>query len=367
SATGKKGKILFATDASPHAGFSLAGIEATIQGKGIDIVELVTGDCVGFLSRPGGPLASPRSPDADHVCAAASNRKTGTCELLVPDTECMPCAIGGGGGPADPSNFSTSGDGPTPSTTQAFPEIAAAAGGIVSFHPEAKFGDLTSLEAILTNAALGAVVPRVVHANPDDEFAGSTVNVALTGGNTNWGAGTTVSLSGDGVTVNSVTVQSATSLIATLTIAADATQSTRDVTATTPLGGTNEVATGTNIISIVPPASFPTVTSIQPSTVAQDSTVDILVTGASTNFANGSSTVDFSDANITINSVTVAGPTALTANVTVGPDATLGLHDVSVVSGGEFAGESVPGPLTVVSSSAALGGGPSISSINPTV
>ena len=367
SATGKKGKILFATDASPHAGFSLAGIEATIQSKGIDIVELVTGDCVGFLSRPGGPLASPRSPDADHVCAAASNRKTGTCELLVPDTECLPCAIGGGGGPADPSNFSTSGDGPTPSTTQAFPEIAAAANGIVSFHPEAKLGDLTSLEAILTNAALGAVVPRVVHANPDDEPAGSTVNVAITGSNTNWGAGTTLAISGDGVTVNSVTVQSPTSLIANLSIDSGATQSTRDVTATTPLGGTNEVATGTNIITVGPAASFPTITSIQPSTVAQDSTIDITITGASTTFANGSSTVDLSDANITVNSVTVASPTSLTANVTVGSDATLGLHDVTVVTGGEFANESVPGPLTVVSSGAALGGGPGIASINPTL
>src|SRR5262249_59858939 len=108
-----------------------------------------------------------------------------------------------------------------------------------------------------------------------------------------------------------------------------------------------------------------TIPSLQASTVAQDSAVDVTTTGASPTFANGSSTVDLSDANITINSVTVASPTSLTANVTVGPDATLGLHNVTVVTGGEFANESVPGPLTVVSSGAALGGGPSIASINP--
>ena len=367
SASGRKGKILFATDASPHAGYSLAGIESTIQSKGIDIVELVTGDCVGFLSSPAGPFATPRSPDADHVCAAASNRKTGTCEAIVPDVECMPCAVGGGGGPADASNFATSGDGPTPSTTQAFPEIAAAVNGIVAFHPEAKSGDLTALESILTNSALGAVIPRVFHANPDMVPDGSTVNVAITGGNTNWGAGTTLAVSGDGVTVNSVTVQSPTSLLANLSISADATQSARDVTATTPLGDSNEVAMGTNVIVVGAAAAFPTVTSVQPSTVAQGSTVDIAITGASTTFANGSSTVDFSDGSVTVNSVTVSSGTLLTANITVGDDASLGLHNVSVTTGSEQATEFVPGPLTVVSSAAALGGGPSIASISPTL
>ena len=94
------------------------------------------------------------------------------------------------------------------------------------------------------------------------------MNVAITGGNTNWGAGIALAVSGDGVTVNSVTVQSPTSLLANLSIAADATQSARDVTATTPLGASNEVAMGTNVIVVGAAAAFPTVTSVQPSTVA---------------------------------------------------------------------------------------------------
>ena len=84
-------------------------------------------------------------------------------------------------------------------------------------------------------------------------------------------------------------------------------------------------------------------------------------------FANGSSTVDFSDGSVTVNSVTVSSGTSLTANITVGDDASLGLHNVSVTTGSEQATEFVPGPLTVVSSAAALGGGPSIASISPTL
>lgn len=58
-------------------------------------------------------------------------------------------------------------------------------------------------------------------------------------------------------------------------------------------------------------------------------TVDVIISGDNTSW-DDKSTVDFGDAKIKVNSVKAASPTALVANITVDPAATIGAHDIKV-------------------------------------
>ena len=195
SPTGKKGQILFATDASPHAGYNLNGIKAAIASKGIDLIELLTGDCVDDLS----PVAETgtEAPRAAATCAAAVNQQSGVSAPLVADSECQVCT-GGGGGPGDPSFFFIPGQGPTPSAITAFSDIAAAAGGLIGFYPEAKSGDLDGFESAITNAALGAV-PRGDERRARLVPAGGEATLRIIARNTNFGNATSLSARAPGL------------------------------------------------------------------------------------------------------------------------------------------------------------------------
>jgi hypothetical protein len=76
--------------------------------------------------------------------------------------------------------------------------------------------------------------PYIASATPPSSSQGTTLNVDIVGSGTAFGAGTTASFSGSGITVNSTSVVDAANATANITIAADATLGARDVAVTTP-------------------------------------------------------------------------------------------------------------------------------------
>ena len=79
-----------------------------------------------------------------------------------------------------------------------------------------------------------SAIPRLTAISPSSASRGQTLDVALTGLNSTFAAGTSVaSFSGTGITVNHLTVTSPTNAVANITIAADAPLGFRDVFVTT--------------------------------------------------------------------------------------------------------------------------------------
>ncbi|MDR3417552.1 MAG: hypothetical protein P4L83_15355 [Nevskia sp.] len=362
------GKIIFATDASPHAGYSLEEIESQIRSKGIGITELLTGDCdpdggiTGMASATAATVAPrlPRaSPRASQNPGYNSVLRGGTTPAVWPnDVVCDPdCALSiGAGAPMSPNILKLIGDPDltVPSSVASFSAIAnSSPKGTLLFLPQVKSGDLTGYTSAVTNAALGAVVPTVISANPAVGYPASSVDVSITGGSTNFGSGSTVSFSGGGITVNSVKVLSATQLVANISIAAGAAVGQRNVVVTTPLGpSVTETTKGGGQFS-VGTASAPLLASILPAQVALGTTPTISVSGVGTHF-DATSTVSIvdptsADPGVTVGAVTVASPTALTVSVTVAPGAAVGFRNFTINTGSESASLGGGGLLVVAS------------------
>ncbi|HEY0555737.1 MAG TPA: hypothetical protein VGG20_15895, partial [Thermoanaerobaculia bacterium] len=89
SLSSKKG-ILFATDAAPHAGFDLTGIKTQIRNRGIDLTEIVTGDCSGFRSSLATKSENPNHDPGYRPRASRPTRpdvyRDVTCPDCPPDT-----------------------------------------------------------------------------------------------------------------------------------------------------------------------------------------------------------------------------------------------------------------------------------------
>jgi hypothetical protein len=188
--------------------------------------------------------------------------------------------------------------------------------------------------------------------NPNQGQQGQTLTVNVTGLNTNFVQGTTAATFGAGISVNSVTVNSATSLSVSLAIANNALLGSRDVTITTgveiiPAAGAFAVTPGPKTISVAPPAGI------------QGQTLNLVITGINTNFTVGSQVAFSPAADITVNSVIFSSTTVLTANVTIGATAATGVRDVTMTTGSEIVTAS--GAFTVGSS------GPQLVSLSPNV
>ena len=174
-----------------------------------------------------------------------------------------------------------------------------------------------------------AASPQLISASPSSGPQGQTLAVTILGLNTSFNAGSTVSF-GSGISINSVAVNSGTSLTATISIAAGAALGARDVTVTT--GGTPLI--GPNLFSVV--AAGPAILSVNPSSASPGQTLNVKITGALTHFVQGSSQPSFGPG-ITVNSVTVTNATTLDANITISSNAVPGSRTVSVTTGTETA------------------------------
>jgi hypothetical protein len=186
--------------------------------------------------------------------------------------------------------------------------------------------------------------------SPNSGTQGQTFNVAITGSGAHFSQGVTVAGFGQGIAVNSLTVNSLTSATANITIAANAIAQINSVTLTT-LG---ETATGANSFTIS--AQPATLSSVSPTSLAQGQTTTVTLTGTSTNWVNGNTTASFGTG-ITVNSTTVTSATAGTANITVSPTASTGTRTVQMVTnlgGGSQQVASQTNGFTVTAGSASL-------------
>ncbi len=191
----------------------------------------------------------------------------------------------------------------------------------VSVTNAAPGGGTATLNAAFT---IGYNAPTLTSLLPSIGARLQNLNVVLTG--SNFIDGVTTADFGADVTVNSVTANSATQLTANITIAANAALGTRNVSVTnpTPAGGT---ATLPNSFTIINPA--PVLSTLTPNAGAREATLDVVITGE--NFIAGLTSASFGN-DITINSTTINSATQLTANITIGAAATLGLRNVSVTN-----------------------------------
>ena len=144
---------------------------------------------------------------------------------------------------------------------------------------------------------------------------------------------TTAGFSGNGISVNSVTVTSPTSVTLNIDISPIAIADLRSVTVTTNAEVISSSASGTFFLVTASPA---TVASVNPDHGKQGETFQVTVTGFSTHFATGSTTVSFG-AGISVNSVLINSPTSLTANIAIHLSADTGARTVTVTTSGEVA------------------------------
>jgi IPT/TIG domain len=181
--------------------------------------------------------------------------------------------------------------------------------------------ELTIGTGVLTVSAL----PGALTLNPAFARLGTTMDVAITGSGFINAAPLGVAVSGDGVTVNSVTYNSATSLTANITIDPDYTVA--------PLGARTLTVTngdyGTRTATFTVRGLGPTFSSAAPSSVGVGVTRDIIISG--TNFYPGV-TVAFSGTGVTVNSVTLVDAGTIRTNVTVSLSATAGARNVTVTN-----------------------------------
>jgi hypothetical protein len=168
--------------------------------------------------------------------------------------------------------------------------------------------------------------PQASGVTPPTGAQGTTVTVTIAGDGFTIGDTAAVVITGSGVTVSNVRVQSATTAVATLTIARSAPLGSRKLTLTTSTGGTSPDLTFT----IVPPA--PTLTAISPTNATAGTSVSLTLTG--TNFIKNATTVAVSGSGITVGQVTVQKSTALTVALTIGSGAAPGARDVTVKTAG---------------------------------
>jgi len=174
----------------------------------------------------------------------------------------------------------------------------------------------------------------ITNLNPNNLGQGQSTTVQITGTNTNWQQGVTTGTFGSGISVNSLTINGATSATASITVAANATPEANTVTLTTA----GENASDLSAFTIY--AATPVLLDVFPNTGTQGQTLDVCITGAFTHFVNGNTTADFGPG-ITVNSTTIA-PTASCptgdathgdANITITPTAlTNGTNHVRMIT-----------------------------------
>jgi sugar lactone lactonase YvrE len=183
--------------------------------------------------------------------------------------------------------------------------------------------------------------PTLTSIAPATGIIGTSVAVTLTGSGFLGGAsavggsgcqinGTTIFVSGTGVTVANVSVTRDDSLNATFNIAPNASLDARNVTVTTDAGTTGPV-TFTIVAVPVPP---PTLASITPASGARGATVTVSLAGNNFDLHPGGTAVLADGTGISITVSQVSSIAALTATFNIAVDATLGLHNVKVSTAG---------------------------------
>ena len=212
----------------------------------------------------------------------------------------------------------------------------------------------TNAEVVALNGAFtvnpGAPIVTQVNPNTGQQNQQNEV-VAITGAFTHFSQGLTIASFGDGITVNSLTVNSATTATASLTVGAAAALGARTVTLTTNA----EVASMANAFTVVP--GTPVLTLVNPNSGQQGlQNAVVTVTGQYTNFVQGVTLASFGSG-ITISNINVTSPTSAAITLTISNAAALGARNVTLTTGVE--GASLANGFTV------NGGTPTITLVSP--
>ncbi len=206
---------------------------------------------------------------------------------------------------------------------------------------------------ILGGFTVNAGSAKLTSVNPPTGTQGANnLNVTLTGQFTNFVNGTSVANFGSGITVNSTTVSNATTAVANITISPTASLGSRSVQVST----NSEVATITGGFTVL--AGVPALTMASPGTAQAGATVNVVVDGAFTDFQQGVTTASFGGG-VTVNFITVASPTQLTANVTVASNASVGSRDITITTNSQN--------VTLSAGFSVTPGTPVITQINPNI
>ncbi len=200
--------------------------------------------------------------------------------------------------------------------------------------------------------------PNLTGVSPPSGEQGQAVDVELSGTGFVEGA-TEVSISGNGVEVSGVTVESDTRIELTVAIDADAEVGARTVTVTNPLPGGGD-ATGDFEVTQAPNPA-PTVTDVAPSSGIQGETLPVELSG--TGFVEGVTDVEISGSGVALSGVTVVSESELTATITIDQDASPGDRDVTVTNSGPGGGsDTLPGSFAVTQ---APNPEPTVSNVTP--
>jgi|GEM_PF-5701240 len=186
--------------------------------------------------------------------------------------------------------------------------------------------------------------------NPAYSVKGNTLDVTITGQNTNFGATSVVTFSNADIIVNSATASSATEIVANITISATATAATSDVTVTTGV----ETVTCSQAFEIRESVTIPSCVSVSPSTVNAGDTTDVTITLQDVDLTKvkGPLSVSFGCTGVSVTSTTVNVISATQAKVSIAVaetaqnctgDVTItGAADVGVVCKGVFTVKAAP-------------------------
>ena len=189
----------------------------------------------------------------------------------------------------------------------------------------------TGLASFKTSAPFVAV-PAFTSITPSSGTVGTTVPVTIVGANTNFVNGTTaVTFTASGVTASNISVTNATTLTCNVVIASGAATGATNVVVTTGA----EVVTGTGKFT-VNAIGAPTFSTIVPSSGKQGTVVSgATITGANTNFVNGTTTVTFGNPGVTASNISVTNAGTLTCDITITSGAVTGQTNVVVTTGAE--------------------------------
>ena len=178
--------------------------------------------------------------------------------------------------------------------------------------------------------------PRIDSVSPANALPGTSVNVTITG--SMFLPGAALSVSGSGVTLSNIVIDSLTSIRATLIISSSATAGARQVSVTTA-SGSSSVAFTVGDSAPVPPPGRPAITSVSPADLRRHTTGGLTIYG--TNFTSGS-TVSISGSGVNFPVRSYSSSTMLIFSVEVLASAPLGARTLTVTSaGGTSPGHSI--------------------------
>ena len=186
-------------------------------------------------------------------------------------------------------------------------------------------GEVATLASAVT---VSASTPFISGVNPTTGAQGANVPVVVNGTFTAFNVGTLSANFGPDITVIGFAGITPTSVTINVSIDNVAVTGGRSVTLTS-----NGTLFSFNFT--VKPSNA-SLTSVTPNAGLQQSSLALQVTGANTHWVQGTTVASLGDNNITINRVIVNSATTAEVDITIGAQASLGLHPFSMTTGGEY-------------------------------